>query len=134
MRIFFMSVFVLLMFCSCNNSKYSKEDYTKTRVKRIANIKENIQEAKTVRNNVDSLSIEKSVIKFHIIIASTTNKRTAIALANSYKSKGYNAKLIQSGKSYRLSIDSYKTKDAANNAKETYIKDLNKKDIWILPF
>ena len=57
-----------------------------------------------------------------------------MALANSYKSKGYNAKLIQSGNTYRISIDSYKTKDAANKSKEIYVKDLKKSDIWILPF
>jgi len=129
-------VSVVFLFICCDRTQYSKESYTKTRVKRIVSnkvYKTDNKETVPVKGN--SLSQSTSDIQYHIIIASTTNKKTALAIATSYKNRGYNAKLIQSvNNRFRVSIDSFKTKDEACKAKIQYKIKLKKEGVWILPF
>lgn len=127
-------VSIVLLFACCEGTHYRKDSYTKTRVKRIVSndLKNNNKEA--VPGKEDSLSVSDSDILFHIIVASSTSKNTALDIARYYKNKGCNTRLIQSKNRFRVSVDAFKTKEEAIKAKTRYTSKLNKKGIWILPF
>lgn len=141
MQKLFSLLIIILLLNSCDNGTYSKDEYSKQRVKRVAFEKKDISIEKTIPLIGDSLSVDKKTIKiikevnnkieYHIIAASSTNEKTAKALVLVYKKQNCSPKIINLEGRFRISIDSFDTMEEATEKKEIYSKLLHKTDLWI---
>jgi hypothetical protein len=128
-------ILIIFLFTSCNNSDYRKNTYTKTRVQRVGIANNKISKEKPVPTSGYGLSSpKKEVVKsvqYHIIAASSTNKKTAKSLIHIYKRYSKTSKLISSNGRFRISIASFNNMKEAKENKEKYAILLKKNDLWV---
>lgn len=140
----FIVLFVVLAFTltGCKDKNLSQKDLTNIPV--IRETGNNNQPKETIVNPVSVPSDNATTYTpprqnsqsdaYHIIVASFSyaERNRAEKLVKDLREKGYPAKIIDSKKRYRISIESFNNMKQANNVRDEYREITDRQDIWIL--
>lgn len=79
---------------------------------------ETIEVVETVAETVEETVVMQESDRFHIIVGVFTGKKNADKLMNQLKDSGFDSQVFESGGRFRVSLDSYQTKESAVNELE----------------